>query len=301
MHVMRRDTAIFFLDKNNVKRLDETYVYLYRARTEQYCRMCTYIPAVVVRACVENNIDVMILYHNNDTATTMTTRRSKSDERKKKPVRRRCGGRPRGPFHRHARATLETTAHHQPAVIGGWGGLYHVNGLWSANGCGNVHGDGLVRPMRGGSMVNIGGGGSDWSCSGGSDGGPGDGAPRLMLDSEPVLLAAPGDMDRLRFRCRPPECANWAANCCCCILRTREAKTVKPMSTTEFRVLYYNDMTYCYYEVCLRHLRLTVYIYIRICYWMYRLCADSDRIRGLRATGCRQHVRVIWRGYTVCI
>lgn len=96
-----------------------------------------------------------------------------------------------------------------------------MNGRWSASGCGNVHGDGLVRPMRGGSMVNCnGGGGSDWSCIGGNDriGGPGDGAPRLMLDSDPVELAAPGDMDRRRFRCRPPECANCAASCCCCIL-----------------------------------------------------------------------------------
>lgn len=113
------------------------------------------------------------------------------------------------------------TAHHQPAVIGGWGGLYHVNGLWSASGCGNVHDDGLVRPMRGGSMDISGGGGNDWSDKGGNIGGPGDGAPRLMLDSEPVVLAALGDKDRRRFRCRPPECANCAASCCCCILRTK--------------------------------------------------------------------------------
>lgn len=94
-----------------------------------------------------------------------------------------------------------------------------MNGLCRASGWGNVHDVGLVRPMRGGSMVSSGGGGSDWSCSGGSVGGPGDGAPRLMLDSEPVVLAAPGDMERRRFRwCRPPECANWAASCCCCIL-----------------------------------------------------------------------------------
>lgn len=113
-----------------------------------------------------------------------------------------------------------------------------MNGLCSASGCGNVHGDGLVRPMRGGSPVSwSGGGGSDWSGSGGMDGGPGDGAPRLMLDSDPVVLTAPGDMDRRRFKCRPPECANWAANCCCCILRVAQQK--KKQITIYYCCCYY--------------------------------------------------------------